>query len=254
MFVNLVHIELIRLIRNRSLKFSIPTSLFMLICCVGVAEFGFDRMVAVRLEFDNTIYGAEVMASLILGFYEIGALLVAAVSTIFATCDYSKYRLAINIEGVERNRLKLYLSEISGILIFVLISCLIGIPVAVIGSLFGGQGSVLASEGRSELLMGYLSVALTFAILSGIVCVTGYLFSRLFKSKAVSFTFVGVDVFVFLILVAVAVGFVQGVNEASNSAVNIEDIVGITLLVFSLIPLVASGIVLAIKERKSDRI
>lgn len=254
MFFNLVHIELIRLIRNRSLKFSIPVGLFMLVCCVGIAEFGFDRMLALRIELNQTIYGYEVLASLILAFYEVGAVLVAAISSIFVTCDYCKFRLAVNIEGVERNRFKLYLSEIVGILIFVFISCLMGVPVAIIGSLFGGQGSILSSAGCVELIKGYIEVALTFCLIGGIICVTGHIVSRLFKSKTVAFTFVGIATPLYLMILITAAGFVKGVNEASIYAVNVERIIGAAMIVLSLIPLLVNGVALVIKERKSDRL
>ncbi|MCQ2515251.1 MAG: hypothetical protein MJ094_00120 [Saccharofermentans sp.] len=211
-------------------------------------------MAAISIVYDADNYGTEVLASMILAFYEVGALLVTAVTAIFTTCDYSKYRLAINIEGVERNKFKLRLSEVVGILIFVAVICLLGVPFAVIGSFLSGNGTVLSLQGWIEIIKGFFDVALVFFITSAIVCITGYFVSNLTKAKMAAFIIVALLVFAYLIFLVTAVGFIKGFNEATDAPTNIGILVSIVLVVLAIIPGILSGTIFAIKDRRRDRI
>lgn len=254
MFLSLVYIELIRLSKNRSLKFGIPASIFLIVCLSFVSMFGLDRMDTLNVIDIDINNSAKVLSSMFFCFYEMAAILITAVSTVFTTCDYYKYRLAINIEGVERNRFKLCLSELTGIALFIAIICGCGVPFAMLSFLIQVDSSVISLSVLSEVLLDYLYVATFFFVLSLLISVSEYFIAKITKSKGATFASIGALILVYVILIGFCLGFVQGLDSGSDSFSNMSNLIICVLVVFAFIPMVTFAIVLAIKDRKSDRL
>ena len=131
MFSNLVRIEVIRLFKSTILKISAAIAMFLLLFIMLV----FDAVVELTGNIDISVEGIRDMSYRVLVFEGMFGSLVAVVlglTVAFTTCNYHKYRLAINIEGAVRSRLKLYLAEICGIAIFVAAINLLIFPALVI--------------------------------------------------------------------------------------------------------------------------
>jgi len=254
MFFRLVYIELIRLVKNRSLKLSAFAGLFFVICSSVVVSYGVERMIDLNFYPGMEQSTSQVLATIYMTYYLVAVCLVTIVTTVFTTCDYSKYRLAVNIEGMARNRFILYLSEIAGIMLFTIILVLSGVILALLVNLSADKFSVNSFADLKDNLIVYLGSATMFYSIARILATIGYLVSRVFKSKAVAFSILGCTIIYYAIITAVSIGFVRGSNLDSAYNVSFENLVGALALILVIIPVVVWIVVLFFVERKRDRI
>lgn len=245
MFGNLVHIELIRLFRSRILKFSIPVGILILLMLTLFCEF------AVQMNGIEGVIPAPVFRiSYYTVEYSFVMSMIAPVNVIVTTCGYNKYRLAVNIEGAVRNRLKLIISEITGIVIFVFAINLIVVPALFLVSLIDNTEISLISSGNGVvgLLETYLGISLSVLFSCLIVYLVSKFTSHVYLASVLS-----------LLLAAFGLGatvFIGNELEKNSSMLNIiDDSIGTILLAqFIIVPIVFLSILLAIKYRKADRI
>ena len=119
MFLNLVRGSLIRLAKNRALPSSVLGALVISIIFIATLRGG-----AVFTYVDDELIGTILAPNAMVMFNILGSLIsgvVSLISTAFFVSDYYRYRLAINIEGSVRSRVKLTLSEITALFIWMLL-------------------------------------------------------------------------------------------------------------------------------------
>lgn len=248
MFGNLVQIEFIRLLRCKALKISAAIGAFMIVFMMTIIDY------AVYLGGLFFINNGDMSApmfetSSFVVFYSMMTSLIAPVTVIYTTCGYQKARLAVNIECAIRSRLKLCLSEFTGIALFVLLLNLFVIPG--VGFLcLSYRNEMNPIELITDLNLVYLFLSSSLSNLYG--CLIAYLISK-FTSNSVVAMAVSVlySVFSYVGIILVA-GFVEG-----NNGINLIIPNNLSELLFYVafsIPVVVLTIALAVRYKKADRI
>ena len=177
------------------------------------------------------------------------ASLVTPLTVILTTCGYYTHRLAVNIEGAVRNRLKLCFAEITGIAIFVLaiyilsipgvLICLPGLPAEDLHDFFSGDFSMI-----DILLIGVLGNCGS--------CVVAYLISKVFVKSFQSIAMSLLVGFLSLFMMTVGVGVVEMYRKSGGSFADAFD--NLIMILFVVLPVVLLIIGTVTKFRKVDRI
>ncbi len=248
MFGNLVQIELIRLFKSKALKISAAIGAFLLIFMMTMIDY---LMYLGALFFINNGDMSAPMfeISSFMLFYSMITALIAPVTVIYTTCGYQKARLSVNIEGAIRSRLKLCLSDLTGIALFVLILNLLVIP---------GVGLlclVYLNEMNPISLITDLNTIYVFmsAFLSNMYgCLIAYLVSKFTSNSVLSMSVTMLYSVVSYVVIILLAGFVSG-KKGSGLLIpnNLQELL---FYVAFMIPVVALSIALAVRYKKADRI
>lgn len=205
MFSDLVHIELIRLIRTRFFLagiFALLAALFFMnITYPASVSDAFLRRDLVETDASDT--GVKIQVTM----YMINSgmiTLFATVNVTFATCDYYKYREFINIRGSIRSRAKLCLSEISGILIQCLVLSLIPVLMSVFSRAYDELSLITAYPFATVIL--YLSYSWTLFN----SCLVMYAVSKLLRRKSFALPAEPVIFFCITMVTGYLSGFLAG--------------------------------------------
>ncbi|MBR1797648.1 MAG: hypothetical protein IJ757_06540 [Clostridiales bacterium] len=248
MFGNLVRVELIRLFHNKALKACGVIGLFLILFYAILAD-GLISMGALEIMDmgDDPSYAFKIV--LFATSFALAMTIVAPMTVISTTCEYQTLRLAVNFEGTIRNRFKLCLSEITGIVIFVLLLNLLVFPGVLITFLGEPVGfNVLINDDALNPLLIYVGVTLVNLY----YCIVVYLISKLVARIPVA---VGISVFlgVFEItLLFFGLGITSGIESTGAS---VPDVVwNVLAFVFLGMPVIVPSIMLAVKYRRTDRI
>ncbi len=248
MFSNLVRIEVIRLFKSTILKISAAIAMFLLLFIMLV----FDAMVELTGNIDISVEGIRDMSYRVLVFEGMFGSLVAVVlglTVAFTTCNYHKYRLAINIEGAVRSRLKLCLAEICGIAIFVAAINLLIFPALAI-VLAGHPESIVMTffSGNNEVYVIYVS---SFAACM-FTSLTTYLLSQIIHKVPFAVALSILMSILGMFLSVYSSGFAHGYYDTCGKFAGlIEDIGGFAGL---LLPIIIISVIAAVRNRKADRI
>ncbi|MBP5179891.1 MAG: hypothetical protein J6127_01195 [Clostridiales bacterium] len=247
MFFNLVRIELIRLFNNKTLKYTSALGLFIIIFWVAVVDY--------LMSVSDISYIRDVPASSVelVGFvmsFAFAVFIVSVVAVIFTTSDYRRHRLAVNIEGAVRNRLRLYLSEIVGVVFFVAVLNLLVIPgsLIIIASDPAELGGLI-DDGINDLLVIYLTLTLGSVYSSVVV----YLISRLSSTRIFAIVFSLLYQVVGYLVFAVAVGLFQGYNSTAVQQIP-DSFINVTIGIILGVPVLLLILASILKNRKADRI
>lgn len=248
MFANLVQIELIRLFRNKALKIGCTVGALMLLFFVVIHDFlvtfGALNMGALQGFSESSFRSTMFVAS----FSSIMSLIIP-VDVVYTTCEYQRSRLAVNIEGAVRNRLKLCLSEITGIFIFIVLLNTLVFPGLLL--IFISKPSSLISisdpDGVDILIM-----ILSLVLMQFYTTLIVYLISK-FTSKALFALILS------LIVSALSVAFIFVIMAfVSRSYANLTfmsvDILDMAIGVLLAVPVVVLIIALAVRYKRVDRI
>lgn len=245
MFGNLVQIELIRLLKSRTLKIGLIAGTFFIIVFSLLIEF-LILLGALNTEPLSNISPGIFRNSLFSLCFDFAASAVACVTVVYTTCGYRKARLAVNIECAVRSRIKLYLSELSGIALFILCLHLLVFPVILVNNL------VHPSDALFTGWDGYIYNYLLSSLNSFFICLVSYLLSKITDKALISLILVlisGIAGFAGLIVIS---GTLDGLaSEAGVLPWHLAD--GIMTSYFAL-PVIILVVVLAIKNRRTDRI
>ena len=248
MFGNLVQIELIRLFKSKALKISAAIGAFLLIFMMTMIDY---LMYLGALFFINNgdMSAPKFEISSFMLFYSMITALIAPVTVIYTTCGYQKARLSVNIEGAIRSRLKLCLSDLTGIALFVLILNLLVIP---------GVGLlclVYLNDMNPISLITDLNTIYVFmsAFLSNMYgCLIAYLVSKFTSNSVLSMSVTMLYSVVSYVVIILLAGFVSG-KKGSGLLIpnNLQELL---FYVAFMIPVVALSIALAVRYKKADRI
>ena len=246
MFGNLVLIEITRLYNSFILRISGMIAVFILLLMMLVGEVVVQAGGVQMIPIDTTT-----------GFFRIAlfevqfqglTMMVAGLTVAHTTCSYYKNRLAVNIEGAVRSRLKLCLSEICGIAVFVIALNLLVFPgIAVI---LAGNTSEIANliTNISNLKDAYIFSCMA----SMFACLIVYMISKIIHNTPVAVILAMLIELLSLVLVIFMTGFIKGYEDAGGAlAPGAEDVLCTSVFV---LPLVVLGIVALVKEKKVDRI
>ena len=249
MFGNLVQIEFIRLFKSKALKISAAIAVFLLFFVMTLIDYvqyfgGFEFVIQ-----DSTMTAPMFEISVFVMIYSMLSSVVAPVTVIYTTCGYQKARLSVNIEGAVRNRLKLCLSELTGIALMVVILSLLVLPG--IGFLcLSYHSEINPLDLIKELDLVYIFVSMVLSNLYG--CLIAYLISKFTSNPmlaaAVSILYSVVS-YVGIVYLA---GFISGNKESGPFIPN--DLREIFFCVVMSIPVIALSTALAVRYKKADRI
>ena len=248
MFGNLVQIELIRLFKSKALKISAAIGAFLLIFMMTIIDY-LVYLGALFFINNGDMSAPMFEISSFMLFYSMITALIAPVTVIYTTCGYQKARLSVNIEGAIRSRLKLCLSDLTGIALFVLILNLLVIP---------GVG-LLCLVYRNEMnpisLITDLNTIYVFmsAFLSNMYgCLIAYLVSKFTSNSVLSMSVTMLYSVVSYVVIILLAGFVSG-KKGSGLLIpnNLQELL---FYVAFMIPVVALSIALAVRYKKADRI
>ena len=251
MFSNLVQIELIRLFKSRILKITALTGLVVWAFWCVVIEFliSLDVTSSFTVSVEgNMPVGAFRLITYIMAFSFVLSV-ITPLTVIITTCGYYSHRLAVNIEGAVRNRLKLCLAELTGIGIFILalyllvipiiLALLPGVPADVIHDFFSGDFQI-----AHVILLGYLG---NFGS-----CAVVYLISKVFVKALQSLAMSILVGFLSFFMLTVGIGLI---GIYSNSAGVLADpIEYLAIVLFVVLPVVLLIIGTVAKFKKEDRI
>ncbi len=247
MFVNLVRIEIIRLINNRTLKYLMAFGVLAIFCWVMTIDY------AVQVTSSKLLRDVPASSIDLIGYimaFSLVVLVISVVTVIFTTCDYNQYKLAVNIEGAVRSRIKLYLSEIVGILLFVAGLNLFVLPGAlVIIASDPAELGGLIEAGNYDLLGVYITITVSSVYSSIIV----YLISRLFPNKILAAAFsLLFQILGGLFFIAV-MGFARGYNDSVADQIP-DSLINTSIGIVFALPVILLTIAIVAKNRKADRI
>ena len=249
MFGNLVQIELIRLFKSRILKISLLVGLVIMVFWSVIIEFLISMNAMEFIKIDEAIHMGSFRLIMFIMAFSFVASLVTPLTVILTTCGYYTHRLAVNIEGAVRNRLKLCFAEITGIAIFVLaiyilsipgvLICLPGLPAEDLHDFFSGDFSMI-----DILLIGVLGNCGS--------CVVAYLISKVFVKSFQSIAMSLLVGFLSLFMMTVGVGVVEMYRKSGGSFADAFD--NLIMILFVVLPVVLLIIGTVTKFRKVDRI
>ena len=248
MFGNLVQIELIRLTKSTILKISSAVAIFLLFFFLAVSDL-LIRFGGLQLIPIENYSSASFKMAIIEVSFQGCVMLVSGLTVAFTTCSYHKYRLAVNIEGAVRSRVKLCLSELTGIAVFVGIVSLFVLPAAAL-ALVGEPVDVIRVFVFDDVSVYY---AYAFAFISGMfTSVTVYLLSKIVHNAPAAIALSLLILLAGLVLAIFSAGFIQGYKDAGgNLPSGIEDIIGTAGL---LLPIVLLAVIAFLKNKRMDRV
>ena len=248
MFGNLVQIELIRLFKSKALKISAAIGAFLIVFVMIVIDYA---LYLGALDFVDADEISEPLfeVSMFIMTYAMLSALVAPVTVIYTTCGYKKARLSVNIECAIRSRLKLCLSEVTGIGLFVLIINLLVIPAVLLIAVVN-HAQVDPVKLVTDLNIIYVYTAIVLSDMYS--CLIAYLIS---KFTSVSALAMAISLLYSLLSFAVIILLAGFVNGYKGSGLIIPDsIQDLIMYVLLAIPVVAMSTALAVRYRRTDRI
>lgn len=248
MFGNLVLIEVIRLYKNIILKISAAVAALLMLISLMVSDVVLqnDGLTFFRTGEITPLYFRVFTFE---AMFESLVMIVAGLTVAFTTCDYYKYRLSVNIEGAVRSRVKLFLSEMCGITVFVAAINLLVFPgLAVI--LAGHPAEIISvfTTDYEEILTVYFFSFCSCLFVSLVI----YLLSKItHKAPVAVLLSILVEIAAVVLLVFTA-GFISGSPEGVGFAGGLfeEFFVGIVFLV----PLIILSVIVLVNNSKEDRV
>lgn len=248
MFGNLVQIELLRLYRNKALKIGGTAGALMLLFFVVMEDFlvTFGALDTVAL---SGISESSFRATIFITSFAAVMQIVIAVDVVYTTCDYQRSRLAVNIEGAIRNRLKLCLSEITGIFLFTCILNAFVFPgLLLIFITEPYKLSLIAGDIGSDILIMIASLTLMQLYTMLVVyLISKFTYKALFAlvlSLVVSFLGITASFFIMAM-----------VNRLSSDATFMNiNIIDVAIFILMAVPIVVLTIALAVRYKRMDRI
>ena len=249
MFSNLVRIELIRLFHNKALRFCALGGILVIVIFLVFLEFMVDFGLVNAFEMRNlAVTETDFRYAMLMMSYSFFMTAALPVVVIFTTCEYQTYRLAVNIEGAVRSRLKLCLSEITGIFIFTALVNLLLFPCILLTLSDDPSGIIPFFIDKSNPLIVYGIITLS----NFFSCLIVYLVSKFTSKVSLSFAIslllgiVGIGSATFF------AGFISGYTQRGGSLARYAD--DLSMIQFVAVPLLVLSVALAIKYRKGDRI
>lgn len=247
MFGNLVQIELIRLLKNKTLKVCAVVGVLIVIFFLMVTELLIisNALATPRLEgLTPAVFRGVMLTTSFMGVM----LVVIPVTVVYTTCGYQKARLAVNIEGAVRSRLKLCLSEITGIALFIVMLNLLMFPGLVLLYLSHPSDIVfVANNNWSDILYMYVVSTVSNIYTSLVVYLISKFTSKAPLALALSFLVSAVG-FVLTIAIALVAG------SSSSSSIGPSELLDVIMYILLAVPVVVLSIALAVRYRKADRI
>lgn len=250
MFGNLVRIELIRLFRSRILKYSLSAGLFLMLADYMIIEYAISLGGLTFL--DDPEYGTtlafKVFTYLFIAGFMIGV--VSPLTVIVTTCGYYKHRLAINIEGANRNRLKLWASELAGIAVFVVALCITIFPGLILCVLLEKPSDIVALFTDKDIAFWELSLVVVLSTIA--LSYMAYMMAKLFLKASMA---VALSVIFEVVMTMVMTFGIGIISKYRNTGHVIPQFVETGLIVTSFVlPIVVLIILILVKYRKLDRI
>ena len=249
MFGNLVRIELIRLFKSRVFRYGLAIGILLMLADILIIDFTVSSGALTFL--DNPQYGDALGFEVFMYLFASGIMvgIVAPVSVIVTTCGYYKHRLAVNIEGANRNRFKLWLSELTGIVIFVAALCIVLIP-GLILILIGNPSDIVKVITDREYDLANLTLAVFIS--TTIMSFFAYLIAKLFIKASVSLALSAVLEILLTVLTILSVGMVASYNQSGHALPG--SLEKVFPYIFVIVPFAVVGVLVLIRHRKMDRI